>query len=105
MKMTTMLTLPRSHPSAEKYGGLVSRYKSFRLLSLRLSPSSFGSTYAREAAFPPKTWTSRLSSPDATTVVAVSSGPSPRDPASGEDHDVDLALGGEWQASLTISGP
>ncbi|KAK2729833.1 GNAT family [Colletotrichum kahawae] len=117
------IVLPKSHPSLAKFLQLSDRYKAFRLLSLRLSPESFGSTYAREVAFAPEKWLARLSNPLATTIVAVDDGgitpPSPVQAPSSDDadrilsietadaaeSDFELALDAEWLASLTISGP
>ncbi|GJC93106.1 GNAT family [Colletotrichum higginsianum] len=112
----TFATLPRSHSDPSKFHRLTTLYKSFRLLSLRLSPESFGSTYAREAAFPWDAWTSRLSNPLATTIVAYrttsSSDPAPETepapagvPMTPDNASLDAALDAEWLASLTIIGP
>jgi hypothetical protein len=49
----------------------VERYKAFRLLSLQTAPAMFGSTYEREIAFSEDTWLGRLSSPTATTFLAI----------------------------------
>ncbi|KAH8819265.1 hypothetical protein F5884DRAFT_8529 [Xylogone sp. PMI_703] len=49
----------------------VERIKAFRLLSLKVSPEAFGSTYAREIAFTQDTWIQRLANPLATTFLAV----------------------------------
>ncbi|EPE36334.1 Acyl-CoA N-acyltransferases (Nat) [Glarea lozoyensis ATCC 20868] len=49
----------------------VERYKAFRLLSLQTAPDMFGSTYEREIAFSEDTWLGRLSSPMATTFLAI----------------------------------
>jgi GNAT superfamily N-acetyltransferase len=88
--------IPRSSSSPESHKLLVEKYKAFRLLSLQLSPECFGSTYAREAAFPPETWISRITNPGATNVVAVS----------GLAHgEAEPLLAGEWLASLTLIGP
>ncbi|GKT41197.1 uncharacterized protein ColSpa_01378 [Colletotrichum spaethianum] len=106
----TITTLPKSHPDPSRFHHLTSLYKSFRLLSLRLSPESFGSTYAREAAFPWETWTSRLENPLATTVVAYESPSS--DPSLALDNEppsasakLDASMDAEWISSLTIMGP
>ncbi|WQF79262.1 Putative GNAT domain, acyl-CoA N-acyltransferase [Colletotrichum destructivum] len=112
----TFTTLPRSHSDPSKFHRLTTLYKSFRLLSLRLSPESFGSSYAREVAFPWDTWTSRLSNPLATTIVAYKSTssfdpapeiePAPAGvPATPDNVNLDAALSAEWLASLTIIGP
>jgi len=42
-------------------------YKKLRLLSLKDSPDSFGSTYEREAAFPDTEWISRLDTENPST--------------------------------------
>ncbi|KZL79739.1 gnat family [Colletotrichum incanum] len=111
----TIITLPKSHPDPSKFHHLTTTYKSFRLLSLRLSPESFGSTYAREAAFPWETWTSRLKNPLATTVVAYESPSLHPNPALDdeiipegvpvESEGLDAAMSAEWLAHLTIIGP
>ncbi|KAK0628141.1 hypothetical protein B0T17DRAFT_521928 [Bombardia bombarda] len=49
----------------------LSKYKPFRLRALECDPSSFGSNYAREAAFKDNEWAARLLNPLATTFVAV----------------------------------
>ncbi|KAH7349662.1 hypothetical protein B0T11DRAFT_289666 [Plectosphaerella cucumerina] len=96
-KPASYFAIPRSTSSPESHTLLVEKYKSFRLLSLQLSPECFGSTYAREAAFPPETWISRITNPGATNVVAVS-GPDTHENA-------DPLLTREWLASLTLIGP
>ncbi|KAF6788482.1 GNAT family [Colletotrichum sojae] len=77
---------------------LITHYKSFRLLSLRLSPSNFSATHASEAAFPEEVWISRLTNPSSTTIVAVDTPTNPSTAHSTPDED-------EWLASLIISGP
>ncbi|KAK8126146.1 uncharacterized protein PG998_001905 [Apiospora kogelbergensis] len=47
------------------------QYKPFRLAALKQDAEAFGSTYAREAAFPDETWLQRLSNPRVKTFVAV----------------------------------
>ncbi|KAK1637790.1 hypothetical protein BDP81DRAFT_393478 [Colletotrichum phormii] len=119
MPPLTPLILPKSHPDPVEFQTLLNRYKSFRLSSLLLSPSCFGSTHAREVAYPPEKWTSRLTDPLATTIViyedaspagtstsidsaaSTTSSPSPTD----ENSLLDNALTAEWLAILTISGP
>ncbi|KAK8090086.1 hypothetical protein PG997_005047 [Apiospora hydei] len=49
----------------------LAEYKPFRLAALKQDPEAFGSTYAREAAFPDETWLQRLSNPRIKTFVAV----------------------------------
>ncbi|OHE97721.1 hypothetical protein CORC01_06926 [Colletotrichum orchidophilum] len=117
--------LPKSHPDRQKLQALTSRYKSFRLDALLLAPSSFGSTHAREAAYPPETWTARLSNPRATTIViyqdatqpphsitaltttttttTITTAPSP--PPNKDDSQLTNVLTAKWLATLTINGP
>ncbi|KAK8048559.1 hypothetical protein PG994_010289 [Apiospora phragmitis] len=49
----------------------LAEYKPFRLAALKQDPEAFGSSYAREAAFPDETWLQRLSNPRIKTFVAV----------------------------------
>ncbi|KAH6677840.1 hypothetical protein F5X68DRAFT_245578 [Plectosphaerella plurivora] len=93
-------TIPRTLASPKDFDTLVEKYKSFRLLSLQLSPESFGSTYAREAAFTPEAWTSRITNLLATTIVAVSDPPEPA-----RTKEAEPLLSHEWLASLTLIGP
>ncbi|KXH40726.1 hypothetical protein CNYM01_05601 [Colletotrichum nymphaeae SA-01] len=104
MAPSTPLILPKSHPSPAKFQALLDRYKSLRLTSLLLSPSCFGSTHAREVAFPPEKWVSRLTNPGATTIIIyedAAPSPSPTD----ETSSLDKAVTAEWLATLTITGP
>ncbi|KAH6975108.1 hypothetical protein BKA56DRAFT_489203 [Ilyonectria sp. MPI-CAGE-AT-0026] len=91
--------LPRSLPDPAQWDKLVACYKAFRLLSLQLSPEAFGSSYARETAFPPETWVSRLNNPIAFNTVIIS------DPEPGSTDDLSLILNSDWLASLTVVGP
>ncbi|KAM0553398.1 hypothetical protein ACHAPJ_007412 [Fusarium lateritium] len=93
------VTLPRFLPDPAQWDRLIEQYKAFRLLSLELSPESFGSTYAREVAFPKETWDSRLKNPLAFNTVVVS------DPEPGSANDLTLILNSPWLASLVLSGP
>lgn len=106
------VVLPRL-PSPEIFDLVVEKYKAFRLLSLRLSPESFGSSYAEEVAFAREQWDERITSPDSINIVAVAKPDKP------EDSDVNIpanisplvpreslaSLSGEWLASLTVLGP
>ncbi|KAK7923172.1 hypothetical protein PG985_007243 [Apiospora marii] len=49
----------------------LAEYKPFRLAALKQDPHAFGSTYAREAAFPDETWLERLSDPRIKMFVVV----------------------------------
>ena len=97
-----VLSLPKSLPSDDDFSQLVERYKAFRLLSLQLSPTAFGSTYEREVAFTKETWVGRLTGPLSTNVVAVT-GPSAADAST--DGTTSSLFGEEWQASLFLRGP
>ncbi|KAK1658441.1 hypothetical protein BDP55DRAFT_396984 [Colletotrichum godetiae] len=119
MQPSTPLILPKSHPDPAKFQTLLNRYKSFRLSSLLLSPSCFGSTHAREVVYPPEKWISRLTDPLATTIViykdaspagiptsvdsATSTASSPF--LTDKNSLLDNALTAEWLATLTINGP
>ncbi|KAJ8591938.1 hypothetical protein M405DRAFT_813555 [Rhizopogon salebrosus TDB-379] len=46
------------------------KFKALRLTSLKVDPSSFGSTYEREIAFTPELWMKRLTSPFKRTFIA-----------------------------------
>ncbi|KXH68881.1 hypothetical protein CSAL01_02543 [Colletotrichum salicis] len=119
MPPSTPLILPKSHPDSVEFQTLLNRYKSFRLSSLLLSPSCFGSTHAREVAYPPEKWISRLTDPFATTIViyedASSSGtPTSTDSATStasspsitdKNSLLDNAVTAEWLATLTLNGP
>jgi hypothetical protein len=57
----------------ESVRSYVERYKAFRLLSLKMAPEAFGSTYAREIAFTDDIWLGRLANPKANTFIALQS--------------------------------
>ncbi|KAK7727030.1 60S ribosomal protein L10A [Botryosphaeria dothidea] len=67
----SIATLPRDCSDKSAWNELVSRQKDFRLLSLRIAPDAFGSTYAREQQFTWDVWENRLTNMQATTFVAV----------------------------------
>ncbi|CVK99294.1 uncharacterized protein FMAN_02150 [Fusarium mangiferae] len=94
-----VLTLPKSLSNPIQWGNLVDLYKEFRLLSLRLSPESFSSNYAREAEFTKDIWEARLSNPLASSIVITS------DPNPGSVDDLSLILNQPWLASLVLYGP
>lgn len=93
------LTLPKSLSDPDQWEKLVDQYKEFRLLSLQLSPESFGSTYAREAKFTKDIWEARLSNPLASSIIITS------DPNPGSVDDLSLILYQPWLASLVLYGP
>ncbi|KAF5675864.1 gnat family protein [Fusarium circinatum] len=93
------LTLPKSLPDPNQWDKLVGQYKEFRLLSLQLSPESFSSNYAREAAFTRDIWEARLSNPAASSIIIVS------DPNPGTTDAISLILNQPWLASLVLYGP
>ncbi|KAH7139834.1 hypothetical protein B0J13DRAFT_558544 [Dactylonectria estremocensis] len=94
-----VITLPKSLPDPAQWEQLIARYKAFRLLSLQLSPEAFGSSYAREAAFPREAWVSRLSNPVAFNTIVVP------DPQPGSTDNLSLVLNADWLGALTIVGP
>ncbi|KAF6835753.1 GNAT family protein [Colletotrichum musicola] len=101
MSNFTITSLPNS-PSPS----LIARYKSFRLNSLRLSPSNFSATHSRESAFPEEVWTSRLTNPLSTTIIATNPPlPSTDLPTATGPTIADSAPENEWLASLVVSGP
>ncbi|KAF5576923.1 major facilitator superfamily transporter [Fusarium pseudocircinatum] len=93
------VTLPKSLSDLNQWDKLVDQYKEFRLLSLQLSPESFSSNYAREAAFTKDIWEARLSNPLASSIIIVS------DPEPGSVDDLSLILNQPWLASLVLYGP
>lgn len=98
---TRAVALPKSLPDPAQWNQLIARYKEFRLLSLQLSPESFGSSYAREVAFSEETWASRLDNPVALNTVIVS------EPDAGAENidNISLILSSPWLAALTLVGP
>jgi ribosomal protein S18 acetylase RimI-like enzyme len=105
------LKLPRSLPLPADFDALLAKYKAFRLLALQLSPKSFGSTHAREAAFTDDVWVSRMSNPLAATIVGVddtttttTTTTTTSDAASSND-EVELLLQSEWLGTTTLTGP
>ncbi|EPE33437.1 hypothetical protein GLAREA_06450 [Glarea lozoyensis ATCC 20868] len=75
--MTTPLPITRIHtlptsPSDPLTPFLLGKYVSLRLNALLTSPSSFASTHALESMHPYSYWSTRLSSPTTTILVAVS---------------------------------
>jgi hypothetical protein len=63
-----MIHIPHDEAGIRKY---IDQYKTFRLLSLQLSPHAFASTYATEAAFNDEVWYERLSNPGANTFMVI----------------------------------
>ncbi|RSL68060.1 hypothetical protein CEP54_002923 [Fusarium duplospermum] len=98
---TRAVALPKSLPDPAQWGQLIARYKKFRLLSLKQSPESFGSSYTREVAFSEEIWASRLNNPVALNIVLVSE---PDAEAEATD-DISLILNSPWLAALTLVGP
>ncbi|KAJ3529599.1 hypothetical protein NM208_g9682 [Fusarium decemcellulare] len=92
------VTLPKSLDDPAKWDELIERYKAFRLDALDKSPEAFGSSYAREVAFSPETWASRLNNPIALNTVVLSSSDS-------EADETTLILNSPWLAALTLVGP
>jgi GNAT superfamily N-acetyltransferase len=97
----SVIALPKSHNSGEEWRQLVQRQKDFRLTSLKLSPESFGSTYEAENQFEDSKWESRLTSPLATTIIALDS---PEAPDTDQER-IALALSSTWIGSVVLVGP
>ena len=66
-----ILQVPRKREDAQSY---IKQYKAFRLLSLKISPKSFHSTYEKEIQFTDDIWLGRLTNPNSGTFVALQSG-------------------------------
>ncbi|WAO84852.1 Hypothetical protein NCS54_00208100 [Fusarium falciforme] len=98
---TRAVALPKSLPDPAQWSQLIARYKEFRLLSLQLSPESFGSSYAREVAFSEEIWASRLNNPVALNTIIVSE----PDAEAETTDDISLILNSPWLAALTLVGP
>ncbi|KAK3695196.1 hypothetical protein B0T22DRAFT_370525, partial [Podospora appendiculata] len=79
------------------------RYRPFRLRALESDPSSFSSTYAREAAFDDDNWRRRILNPLATTLVAVAIAPS--DGRDSRKEDGEEEEGQPILSSATLIGP
>ncbi|KAK9427114.1 hypothetical protein V1505DRAFT_381288 [Lipomyces doorenjongii] len=73
------------------------QYKELRLRALKLSPSSFASTYEIEAAFTDEYWVSRLTKDGRETFICVAS--------SAPESDASNQAGPEWVAQVTFLGP
>ncbi|KAJ6092762.1 hypothetical protein N7486_008051 [Penicillium sp. IBT 16267x] len=70
------------------------RYKELRLRALKLSPSSFASTYDLEATFPDEYWISRLTQTGRETFICAAI-------PTAEPNQVES----EWVAQVTFLGP
>jgi GNAT superfamily N-acetyltransferase len=99
------LKLPQSLPLPADFDALLAKYKAFRLLALQLSPKSFGSTHAREAAFSDDVWVSRMSNPLAATIVGVDDTTTTSDATTSNSDEVELLLQNEWLGTTTLTGP
>lgn len=73
------------------------QYKELRLRALKLSPSSFGSTYEIESTFPDEYWISRVTADGRETFICAAT-------ASSESNASDLSSL-EWVAQVTLLGP
>lgn len=107
----TIQTLPKSHPNPKTWTTLLAAYKFLRLHALQTSPSSFSSTYAREAAFTPAEWEARLQNPLALTLVAIptpaptNNGESTRPGPESDATDADAWIESEWAGTAVLFGP
>lgn len=98
---SAITALPRTCPDDAVWNALVGRQKDFRLLSLKVAPDAFGSTYQREQQFTWDTWENRLRNPHATTLVAIPAVP-------GTENGTQTHLGSaellrrEWLGQLVL---
>jgi GNAT superfamily N-acetyltransferase len=100
MASNKVYLLPNSHPDSSIWSQIINRQKDLRLLSLRLSPNSFSSTYAREVNFTEHDWKGRLQNPAANTFIAI--GPSEGEI---EGSHGDHLLTGTWVGMVVLVGP
>jgi GNAT superfamily N-acetyltransferase len=89
---------------------IVKRYKDIRLMGLKLSPSAFGSTYAREVAFNNDTWIGRITNPLGKGFIALGPDNSSNlrvTKGYGEGHSDALTslLNSPWMGLVTLIGP
>ncbi|KDQ62811.1 hypothetical protein JAAARDRAFT_30721 [Jaapia argillacea MUCL 33604] len=84
-KPDTYTIFPIPIPSSDSD---LTKFSTLRLLALRTDPSLFGSTYARELAFTPEVWRSRLDLDGRVTFVV-----------SDEERR------GEWIGTMSLLGP
>jgi ribosomal protein S18 acetylase RimI-like enzyme len=84
---------------------IVKRYKHIRLMGLQLSPSAFGSNYAREAAFTDDIWVRRITNPLGKMFVAIRL--DDLSDAYGNDGNraLTILLNSPWKGVITILGP
>jgi len=66
-----VLQIPSKPEDGQSY---IEQYKAFRLLSLKIAPTAFHSTYEREIQFTDDVWLGRLTNPDYGTFVALQFG-------------------------------
>ena len=79
----------------------IDEQRKLRLLALQTDPSSFGSTYEREAAFTREIWRERLESPLKRTFIARYS---PKNVLS-TSEDLEPERSSEWIGGLVIMAP
>ncbi|KAL4816680.1 hypothetical protein BDW67DRAFT_190705 [Aspergillus spinulosporus] len=79
--------------------------EALRLAALQRSPEAFTSTYAREAQFDDKTWTSRVLNPLATIFIALSPDITTENIGARLDDDENMLMKRAWLGQLTLMGP
>jgi GNAT superfamily N-acetyltransferase len=88
--------IPTSDPSLIYY--FTGRYSALRLSALQTSPHAYGTTFARESAWPPSEFIARLQRPHVNTFVAIAYAP-------GTPVSQQTILAGDWVACGTLLGP
>lgn len=94
--------IPKESPDIASYA---EKYKQLRLAALRLSPTSFSSTYEIESTFSDETWGARLTAPEKQTFICVARPRAPAASAAGTTNDQYEIVSGEWVAQVTLLGP
>ncbi|KAF2461070.1 hypothetical protein BDY21DRAFT_334258 [Lineolata rhizophorae] len=96
----SVVFLPRALPDRLNWQLLISRYKDFRLHSLRTSPAVFGSTFERENNFGEDVWDGRLRNMRATNIVAIAC--NNHADSSDEPNRTPNALLHDWLGSIVL---
>ena len=81
------------------------RYRALRLAALRLSPESYSSTLAQEAAYPDEYWTTRLARRGFETFVCVAGRSTTAGGGGEEAEDGAREEDAEYVAQVTFRGP
>lgn len=98
----TICPIPK--PVSEEH---VTQYIRIRLAALKENPTSFGSTFAKESAFPRSQWRTRVNNPARTTFFAAAAPSTAPDASLGDTgsyHDADDQES-KWVGTLSLLGP